>query len=870
MIDPRLCITATIQAALVLPAGAQPCDPWTLVPPNPNPSLDPGPRGGHSMVYDAQLLRMVMFGGSANPGFDDVNWFYRFGTWTGRLLVPRPTGRESHSMAYDSDRNVAVLFGGRNPNNTDVHQTWEYDGDNPIVSQLWQIRSTTGPSPRSNHAMVYDSRRCRTVLFGGQDLGTLAILNDTWEWDGNQWEQKFPATVPPPNAPSNQMAYDEARGVTVLRTDQSSLAGTSDTIWEWDGVDWTPVVTPGSPQRGFAGMTYDSKREVVTLFGGVRGFTTFNDVWEYDGVRWTNHPQTGALPEERNWPAFVYKPDIDRTVLFGGNGTNFPFALRDTWEHDDTFPAITNQPESTVSPVTGSATLRVETLDATAHQWRYNGVPISDNLIYSGTTTPTLHISGLNLPSPPTGDYDCVVSNACGQIVSHQAQVDASACHPLWTPGSNTEWIPRAAHAQAYNGNFGQTIFHGGRTATNATLGDTWTFNGSAWNQVFTVPTPPNRFNHVMATHEASGSTIMFGGTNSSNILFNDVWLWNGFSWTQLPPGPPALHSAAMSYDSIRHKIVLFGGTNNSTVSADTYEWDPVNGWVAVFAPGPKGRYGHAMAFDPASGNTVMSGGFDGSTISDETWEYDGTRWRLRSTQGPPPATDMAMAYDQRVGAVVVSGDFTGTGFGQTWKWDSGLERWTELTDTNAPAKRDHAMSYHVATQQMISTNGVATPSGSLSSTVASMSPPLAPNITQIVANPALVKVNKPFTLTASATGAGLSYQWFKDGVPLISTPTISGVNGPVLTVNPAVMANSGNYACVVSSPCGSDSTDIAIDVLCLADCNDDQILSPADFTCWLAAFGAQALPYADQNCDTLFTPADFTAWLANYNAGCP
>ncbi len=55
----------------------------------------------------------------------------------------------------------------------------------------------------------------------------------------------------------------------------------------------------------------------------------------------------------------------------------------------------------------------------------------------------------------------------------------------------------------------------------------------------------------------------------------------------------------------------------------------------------------------------------------------------------------------------------------------------------------------------------------------------------------------------------------------------------------------------------------------CVADTNHDGILSPADFTAWIAAFNAQ-LPECDQNADTLCTPADFTAWIANYNAGCP
>ena len=54
----------------------------------------------------------------------------------------------------------------------------------------------------------------------------------------------------------------------------------------------------------------------------------------------------------------------------------------------------------------------------------------------------------------------------------------------------------------------------------------------------------------------------------------------------------------------------------------------------------------------------------------------------------------------------------------------------------------------------------------------------------------------------------------------------------------------------------------------CLADTNNDGILSPADFSAWVAAFNSQA-PECDQNNDGACTPADFSAWVANYNAGC-
>ncbi len=54
----------------------------------------------------------------------------------------------------------------------------------------------------------------------------------------------------------------------------------------------------------------------------------------------------------------------------------------------------------------------------------------------------------------------------------------------------------------------------------------------------------------------------------------------------------------------------------------------------------------------------------------------------------------------------------------------------------------------------------------------------------------------------------------------------------------------------------------------CRGDANVDGVLSPADFSAWIAAYNAQSSE-CDQNNDGQCTPADFSAWIANFNAGC-
>jgi subtilisin-like proprotein convertase family protein len=57
-------------------------------------------------------------------------------------------------------------------------------------------------------------------------------------------------------------------------------------------------------------------------------------------------------------------------------------------------------------------------------------------------------------------------------------------------------------------------------------------------------------------------------------------------------------------------------------------------------------------------------------------------------------------------------------------------------------------------------------------------------------------------TYTVTATGAGLTYQWRKDGVNLANGPGISGVTTNTLTLTSVTAASAGTYTVVVSGTC--------------------------------------------------------------------
>ena len=204
-------------------------------------------------------------------------------TWTQHATgaVTKPSARRSHAMAYDSARNVIVLFGGLDDaTQLASSETWEWDGN------AWTQRApATSPSPRYGHTMTYDNARNTIVLFGGHNVNG-ASNSETWEWDGNTWTQRTPATSPSGRS-YHAMAYDSTRGISVLFGGiQAATTGPSSSeTWEWDGNTWTQRTPATSPSPRFlSGMAYDSGRDVSVLFGGqVQDFALNGETWEYTG-----------------------------------------------------------------------------------------------------------------------------------------------------------------------------------------------------------------------------------------------------------------------------------------------------------------------------------------------------------------------------------------------------------------------------------------------------------------------------------------------------------------------------------------------------------------------------------------------------------
>jgi hypothetical protein len=292
----------------------------------------PGPRFGAAMAFDSARGQLVLFGGgTGGNAVSGETWTWDGAAWTVRSAAG-PVPRQQGSMAFDPARGRMVLFGGSDTLTLVAPETWEWDG------AAWSRRATGGLAARARAGMAYDPGRGRIVLYGGSrapsNFSTNWDLGETAEWDGNAWSVSTP-TVPAART-NAAVAYDPARGETILFGGGSNPNGLLGDTWRWNGA-WTQVNVAGPSARSGAAMAADSARGRLVLFGGWNtGLNANGDTWEWNGAAagggaWALRSTTGPSP--RGGAAAAFDASRAVTVLYGGYINNTGYS-RETWEWD--------------------------------------------------------------------------------------------------------------------------------------------------------------------------------------------------------------------------------------------------------------------------------------------------------------------------------------------------------------------------------------------------------------------------------------------------------------------------------------------------------------------------------------------------------
>jgi cysteine-rich repeat protein len=525
-----------------------------------------------------------------------------------------------------------------------------------LEGYAWRDVTPLPIAGRFEHSMAFDLTRGQIILFGGNSQTT--FFNETWAWTGSQWKQLIPGRSPSPRAQMQLVTDVQRQRIVSFGGINATYLGET---WEWDGTTWIdrkPTVAPAA--RTWHAMAYDAVRHQTVLFGGFNGAETFADTWTWDGTTWTKRTPAASPPMSSGRFGSMVFDSVRGVVVFFNEST--------TWLWNGTNWAI-----SSVAAVGGQC-------------------PWFDAMTFDA--------------------FRGVVVGRCGDKTFQWDGVTSA-----WQLYGGADIGDVFGTSLAYDPIKKLSILFGGSDFVTAIDG-TWTFNGT-WSQpLILTPTPDKRAQHAMTYRAATGEVVVFGGIDyTTATAFGDTWLFSGGAWTRFAPGSlgPARLDHVLDYDSVRDRVVLFGGVPNLDSAPpqlnDVWEWDGLT-WTEktpLSGSPPGGRY-FASAFDVLRKELIVFGGYDSTSLTTfgETWGWNGSTWSHKTTPvAPSPRHGASMAYDVARGRIVLHGGavVSNVPYADTWEWDG--TSWTQFFPATSPGQRWRApMSYDPDRQRVVLTYG--------------------------------------------------------------------------------------------------------------------------------------------------------------------
>lgn len=202
-------------------------------------------------IYDRSRQRTVVVNTTSG-----LTWEWDGADWMNAGVAPIAafpphltfTGTWIYGMAYHATRQTIVMIV---PNFATTHETelWEWDG------AVWSLVSSppssgtplsvAGPwSTYYYHALTYDARLDKLVLFGRRDMmNTNTSDGITWVWDASSGWTQLPQVFP---VEETAMWFDAHRG-RVLRQETFNRPTNPCTMWEFDAASgaWTSATLQG-------------------------------------------------------------------------------------------------------------------------------------------------------------------------------------------------------------------------------------------------------------------------------------------------------------------------------------------------------------------------------------------------------------------------------------------------------------------------------------------------------------------------------------------------------------------------------------------------------------------------------------------------
>ena len=335
-----------------------------------------------------------------------------------------------------------------------------------------------------------------------------------------------------------------AGAVNITVTTPGGTTPTSNDQFTYD-LAWTSTAATGPTAR--EGATAANDGAEVVMFGGSNGLTDLTDTWIWNGTGWT----VGATPllmGGRAYAGSAYDSVHNAVVLFGGSCQLLILncALNDTWTWDPTTKTWTQAQANTLLPGSNQPSQRAGAqlvFDSNRGQ-----------VVLFGGYDGTNYLNDTWAYSFNSSKWTRLNSSSC-------ASVSLPACRAYGAIGRDTS---------------GQVVLFGGAAASGA-LGDTWTWNGTSWTAYGLSSPPAREMASIAAYNKPGGGTaqglLLFGGSTGSAAL-GDTWTWTGGRWEQIyatgAAGEPSARYGAAAATDTSGGVVIFGGNSGSTLDSDT------------------------------------------------------------------------------------------------------------------------------------------------------------------------------------------------------------------------------------------------------------------------------------------------------------
>ncbi|MFA6403579.1 MAG: ice-binding family protein [Salinivirgaceae bacterium] len=449
-------------------------------------------------------------------------------------------------------------------------------------------------------------------------------------------------------------------------------------------------------------------------------------------------------------------------------------------------PAITTQPANQIECSGSLASFSVvATGTGLTYQWKKGTVNLTNTGNVLGATTATLTIDPVTALDEAV-DYNVVVSGACApDVTSTNASLTINAV-PVITaePVNQTECAGSAVSLSV--------------TATGTDLTYQWRKGTVELTNAGTVSgatTATLTIDPVNVTDVATNYNVVVSGACTPDVTSTNTSITVN--------APPVITSEPVTQTECAGSAASISVVATGTDL--TYQWR--KGTVELTNAGTiSGATTATLTINPVS---VLDVAANYNVVVSGACAPDVTSTNASLTVNAVPVITTEPVNQTECAGSSVSLLVTATGTDLTYQWRKGT---VELTNagtvsgaTTATLTIDPVSVLDVATNYNVVVSGACAPA--VTSTNTSITVNEAPVITAEPVNQ-MECAGSAVSISVTATGTDLTYQWRKGTVGLTNAGTVSGATSATLTINPVNVSDVAiNYNVVVSGACAPDVT---------------------------------------------------------------